>query len=123
MAVDIVTGFDSLAVVFAIGLTLTLWVIVPAAGFRERDQARVQLATVRCLGLCLALLWLTSLAWLWTRTASMSGQPLWAAFPVVPTVLFRSHFGAVWWLRAAAVAWATLALIFLARRGNRAGYL
>lgn len=122
MAVDVVIGFDSLALVLAIGLLLARGVLVPAAGFRTEELVRILRAGISLCWLCLAVLWLTSLAWLWTRTAAMSGQPLWAALPVVPKVLFRSHFGAVWWLRAAALLWSTLALVVITRRGGRVGW-
>lgn len=119
MAVDIVIGFDSLALVFAIGLSATQGFLTPAAGFRPGDRDAIRRGVFRLYGLCLAALWLTSLTWLWVRTAVLSGQSVWTVLPVVPTVLFRTHFGAVWWLRAAAVIWATLTVVFMAYRGSR----
>lgn len=123
MAVDVVIGFDSLAIVLAIGVLLTWAVLLPAAALPNAQADRVQRETMRLFGCCLVLLWLTSLAWLWTRTAAMSGQPPWAALSVVPTVLFRTHFGAVWWLRAAAVVASTLVFVFVLWRRRRLGWI
>lgn len=121
MAVDIVIGFDSLALVVAIGLLVTQATLVPAAGFDWYEANRIRRNSLRFLGLCLVLLWLTSLAWLWTRTAAVSGQPLDAALPVIPTVLLRTHFGSVWWLRAAALVWITVVMLFMYWRAVRPG--
>lgn len=103
MAVDIVIGFDSLVLVFAIGLWMTRSLLVPAAGFQLSELAGIRRAGIRLNWLSLTALWVTGLAWLWVRTAAMSGRPLGAALPVVPTVLFRSRCGTVWWLLAVAV--------------------
>lgn len=116
MATDIVIGFDSLALVVAIGLTLTRGVLVPVTGFAWDDRVEIDRTVMRLLALCIGALWLTSLAWLWTRTAAMSGRAGWAALPMVPIVLWHSHFGLVWWLRAGALLWTTFALVFLLHR-------
>lgn len=115
MAVDIVIGFDSLALILAAGLLITERFLVPTAEFRVDSLDAVHRMFLRVFAVCLVALWLTSLAWLWTRTAAMSGQPILDAFLVIPTVLFRSHFGTVWWLRAAALLWSSLVLLFVLR--------
>jgi len=51
----------------------------------------------------LALLTGCSIVELFTRTSEMSGQPFPALFSVLPTVLFRTHFGHVWLMRIAAL--------------------
>lgn len=119
IAVDAVIGFDSLALVFAIGLTVTWGWLIQPAGLPPDAWEHVQRVALRLFAFSVVLLWLTSVAWLWTRTASMSGRPALAALPVVPKVLFHTHFGAVWWLRAAAVGWLSLALIWMIRSGHR----
>src|SRR5690625_2163384 len=81
MAIDIVIGIDSLALVVAIGLALTAGVLVPAAGFAWDDRIAIERMTRRLFSVCIGVLWLTSLAWLWTRTAAMAGQSGWAVPP------------------------------------------
>lgn len=109
LAVDVVLGLDSLALVFGIGLLATLGLLIPLAGFTPQDRRDIMRTALRLCGLCIGVLWLTSLAWLWTRTAAMTGQAPLAALDAVPKVLFRSHFGVAWWLRATAIIWLTLA--------------
>lgn len=118
MAVDIVIGFDNLALVLAAGLLLTYSFLVPASGGRAVDSGATRRLFLRLFVLAVAALWLTSLAWLWTRTAAMSGQPTWAALAFVPTVLFRTHFGAVWWLRLIALIWTSVAVPIVWRHGS-----
>lgn len=116
MAVDVVIGFDSLAVVFAVGLLITDRFLVPAAGFQTADLDNVRRLFSRLLAACLAALWLTSLAWLWLRTASMSGRPILEALSAIPLVLSRTHYGSVWWLRAAAVLASSIVLLAAYRK-------
>lgn len=118
MAVDIVIGFDNLALVLAAGLLLTYGFLLPESGVRPVDAAATRRLFLRLFTLAVVALWLTSLAWLWTRTAAMSGQPAWTALSVVPTVLFRTHFGAVWWLRLIALVWTSIAVPFVWRNGK-----
>lgn len=110
MALSTLLGFDSLALLVAIGLLFNRGWLVPAVGFLPNDLAGIERTTQRLLVLSVAALWLSSLAWLWARTAAMSGQSAWASLSTIPTVLFRSHFGEVWWLRVAAMGGASLAL-------------
>src|SRR5699024_1556329 len=116
MAIDIVIGVDSLALIVAIGVAMTAALLVPAAGFAWDDRLAIERLIRRLFALCIGVLWLTSLAWLWTRTAAMAGQSGWAVLPLLPTVLWHSHFGLVWWLRAAALVWTTLMLVCMPRR-------
>jgi putative copper export protein len=63
----------------------------------------VLMAIWRLLVTCIAALTVSSLAELAWRAAEMSGQPLLAILPVLPTVLFRTHYGEVWLMRPAAL--------------------
>jgi putative copper export protein len=63
----------------------------------------VLMALWRLLVTCIAALTVSSLAELAGRTAEMSGQPLSAILPVLPTVLFQTHYGWVWLMRPAAL--------------------
>jgi putative copper export protein len=57
----------------------------------------------RLLGVCIAVLVLSSAVLLLARTAEMSGLPFTAALPAVPTVLFKTHYGQIWLVRVVAV--------------------
>lgn len=111
MAVDVVIGLDSLAFVALVGVAITYKFLVPAVQFEAATLEYVRRRAWRLFWLCLGALWATSLAWLWTRSAAVSGRDLWEAWTVVPIVLSRTHFGAAWWLRAVALLWLTCVLL------------
>lgn len=119
MNTDIVLGIDTLALITAIGLLLGRSLLAPAAGFWPIEVEDIGDVSWRLLGLCIGLLWLTSLAWLRTQAAAMSGQSYGGALAVIPVVLFHSHFGAVWWLRVAAMLWFTGAWVNMGRLSGR----
>ncbi len=81
-----------------------LW-ILPAGGSAASKQDVLQLRhrLGTLLGPCLIALTFTSLAGLLLRTASMSELPVWSVFPVLGTVLVKTHFGQLWLWRAAAL--------------------
>jgi putative copper export protein len=57
--------------------------------------------TLFCFGL--AILMAGSTLELLVRTAEITGKPFPAFFPVLPTVLFRTHYGGVWLARVGAL--------------------
>jgi copper resistance protein D len=99
------TVFDLLALATCLGtLGCCLWVlpalaVVPGA----TDIEAVLAALWRLLVICVAALTVSSLAELIGRAAEMSGQPLPAILPVLPTVLFHTHYGWVWLMRPVAL--------------------
>jgi copper resistance protein D len=100
------TACDLLALVACLGtLGCRVWVLpalaaVPGASGVEA----VVMSLWRLLVMSLAGLTVSSLAELAGRAAEMSGQPLSALLPVLPTVLFRTHYGWVWLIRPPALA-------------------
>lgn len=69
------------------------------------------------LGICVALIFLSSIADLVLRSTEMSGQPLSEIYFTLPVVLFRTHYGHVWLTRVAAVI--LLAITLIAGRSYR----
>lgn len=114
-----ITVVDVLALAMSVGSLLCAVYLVPVCGFSRADSYGLDQALWRALGGCLGILWITSLAWLWVRTAAMSGNTLPDALPVIPIVLFQSHFGSVWWLRVIAMIWASAAWLAGRASGGR----
>ncbi|MBI3326807.1 MAG: CopD family protein [Nitrospinae bacterium] len=101
------TAFDLLALATCLGaLSCRLWVLPPTAAMPP-DALRADALLVplwRLFVVCIAALIVTSVGELVGRTAEMSGRPLSAILPVLPTVLFRTHYGHVWLVRPVALA-------------------
>src|SRR5262245_40800703 len=100
------TAFDLLALTTCLGMLGCLLCVVPALrAVPEAIGVDAVLASLwRWLGGSLAALSLSSLTELAGRSAEMSGQPLSGILPVLPTVLFHTHYGRVWLLRPIALA-------------------
>ena len=64
----------------------------------------------KLFGIALVLIFAGSAVDLVLRTASMSGRPVSAVFPVISTVLLRTHYGRVWMIRIASLMLLTLLL-------------
>lgn len=89
-----------LAVVTSVGL-------VSARALRigpERGAAAAPRATARVVGAAVAILSLGTAGLLWARAAVLTGQPLGEALTLLPAVLGRSHFGAMWLAGTADIA-------------------
>jgi putative copper resistance protein D len=97
---------DLLALTTCVGaLVCRLWVVPTRTSLTEMLDSEILIAGLwRLLGVCITVLVLSSAALLFARTAEMSGLPFTALLPAVPTVLFKSHYGRVWLLRAVALA-------------------
>jgi len=74
--------------------------------------------TLFCFGL--AVLIAGSIVELLARTAEMSGRPFPAFFSVLPTVLFRTHYGSVWLIRIGALFLLALSKTAVRYRDKRA---
>jgi copper resistance protein D len=99
------TVFDLLALATCLGtLGCRLWVLPALAAVPGAIGIDAVLAALwRLFVTCIAALTVSSLAELAGRTAEMSGQPLAAILPVLPTVLFQTHYGWVWLMRPVAL--------------------
>ncbi len=97
------TAVDLLALTTCIGaLSCRLWVLPPRATTMDEEHIVTLWAALwRLLMVCLLLLTLSTLGELIGRTMTMSGLPLAASLRVLPTVLLRTHYGQVWFVRVA----------------------
>lgn len=99
------TALDLLALATCLGaLSCRLWVLPPTATVSDSLRAETLLASLwRLLGACLVVLAVSSVGELAGRAVMMSGQPLLGILPVLPTVLFLTHYGQVWLVRPVAL--------------------
>jgi putative copper resistance protein D len=99
------TFFDGLAFIALIGALIGWLWLLPAAEGQGRvalaQQGRRQLSVL--LGWALLVLTLNTFLLLVVRTLEMSHQPLAALGATLPVVIGKTHFGAVWLVRLAAV--------------------
>jgi len=112
---------ELISLAFCMGVIVCrLWVFTPSAQSEFSYQADFVsgMWTLFCFGL--AVLIIGSIIELLSRTADMSGQPFPAFFSVVPTVLFRTHYGSVWITRIGALFLMSLSKVALRYRENRA---
>ena len=97
---------------FSIGvLVCRLWVLEDSVVSRRSLLAGMW----RLLGIATAAMIASSIGDLLVRAAEMSGQPLSAVFPVLPTVVMHTYLGHVWLIRIAALIVLSLTL----RAGRR----
>ncbi len=99
------TTFDLLALVICLGtLGCRLWVLPGLTAVPGAIGVEAVLVSLwRLLVMGIAALTLSSLMDLVGRTAEMSGLPLSAIPPVLPTVLSQTHYGWVWLMRPIAL--------------------
>src|SRR5262245_18148274 len=95
------TAFDLLSLTTCLGiLGCRLWVLPALRAVPDAVGVEPVIASLwRWLGAGLAALSVTSLTELAGRAAEMSSRPLSGILPVLPTVLFHTHYGSVWLLR------------------------
>jgi copper resistance protein D len=98
-------AFDLLALTTCIGaLGCRVWVLQLTDKAMEGLDFESLLTNLwRLLGACIAVLVLSSAVLLSARTAEMSGLPITAILPIVPTVLFKTHYGKIWLIRVVAI--------------------
>ncbi len=80
-----------------------LWVLYPSACNGFSCQGNLLTGMWRLFGIAIAVMIVSNVANLAVRTAEMSGQPIQTIVPIVPTVLFHSHYGRVLLVRIAAL--------------------
>jgi putative copper resistance protein D len=112
------TFADLLALVCCLGaLICRLW-IVPTDGTVRRVPRILQLLT-RIVGNSLAALAVTSLALLWWRSTTLSGEPALKTLVMLPSIVTQTHIGHIWLIRAAAIASAWVLWTAARRDPNR----
>ncbi len=95
---------ELISLAFCIGVIVCrLWFFTPfiEGKFSYKANFISRIWTLFCFGL--AVLIAGSIVELLSRTAEMSGRPFPAFFSVLPTVLFRTHYGVVWLVRVGAL--------------------
>ncbi|MGH7909815.1 MAG: copper resistance D family protein [Thermodesulfobacteriota bacterium] len=97
--------FDLLALTTCIGaLGCRLWVLPPDIKSRDTLDSEALLTRLwQLLAACIMLLILSSTVLLATRSAEMSSLPVSAILPILPKVLFETHYGQMWLLRTVAI--------------------
>lgn len=110
---------DLLALFTAMGvLSCHLWLLPPRGAILCAPHL-IQPKLRRLLGAALCVLTITSVGLLAVRAAEMSGRPLLALAPILPTVLFETHYGTIWLIRAFAVVMLWLGWLATQRGSER----
>ncbi len=111
---------ELISLAFCIGVIVCrLWFFTPSIQdeFSYQENFVPRMWTLFCFGL--AFLIAGSIVELFSRTAEMSGQPFPAFFSVLPTVLFRTHYGSVWIVRIGALFLLALSKMAVRYRDTR----
>jgi putative copper export protein len=88
---------------FCIGVFVSrLWVFPPATGKRSDRNEKLLTRMWRWVSIAAGVMIVCTALNLFVRAVEMSGSSVFSVFPVLPTVLFRTHFGIVWIVRIAA---------------------
>lgn len=104
--------FVLISLTFCIGtLVCRLWVLDDSSEDNEiAYQTNLLSRLWRFFGIGIAVLIASSIADLFVRAMEISGQRLLAVFPVLPTVVLRTHIGHVWLMRMTALILLSLML-------------
>ena len=111
--------FELISLAFCIGvLVCLLWVFPPSADgvspHHEKWLARIW----RSFGIAIGVMIVCTASNLVVRAVEMSGSPVLQVLPVLPTVLFKTHFGRAWLTRVAAVILSLISLKVFGRYRN-----
>jgi putative copper resistance protein D len=103
-------------------LVCHLWVIIPLHG--DKDPYAASLRSMwRLFGIGIVALTAGSIVELFMRSTEISGWSLSGVLSVLPTVLFRTHYGGVWLVRIAALVLLSVALLGARRRRDTKTFL
>jgi putative copper export protein len=106
-----VTLIDLTALAALIGSAWCLFWMMPPADDQEPRPAFFSVRLRLLLMICLTALVISSIAGLAQRSIEMSGVGITSILPVLPTVLFKTHYGSMWFVRMAGLAAAWLSLL------------
>ena len=110
--------FELIGLAFCIGvLVCRILVLPPSARAEFPYQGNLLSGMWRSFGIGIAVMFAGSIANLLLRATEISGQPISMVFPVLPTVVFRTHIGRVWLIRIAALTF--LSITLKVGRGHR----
>jgi len=116
--------FQLISLTFCIGaLVCRLLVFTPSTGAEVSSQGSILANIWRSFGICLGIMIAGSVSELLMRAAEMSGQPVSEAFPILPTVILKTHFGSTWLIRIAALILLSIMLTAGRRYRDSHGFL
>ncbi len=96
--------FELISLAFCIGvLVCRLVVFPPSADGGSAHHEKLLGRIWRSFGIGIVAIFVCSIAGLMVRASEMSGQPISDVFSVLPTVLFKTHFGRAWLTRLATI--------------------
>ncbi len=107
---SLIPWIDITALATLIGVSICLLSLARPAGVLAEYPQALLARLDRLIVICLSMLVLSTLFGLLERGMEMSGFGLAASLPLLPTVVFKSHYGSMWLLRLAGltVAWIVL---------------
>ncbi len=111
--------FEIVSLVFCTGsLVIRLWVFSPASTGKFQYAGMWHL-----FGVCLAVLFMAGFADLLIRSSVISAYPIPDVFPILPTVLLKTHYGRVWIIYIAALTCLSAAFVAGRRHRGSRGFL
>lgn len=112
--------FELLALAFCIGvLVCRIWVFPPPPDTASAHGDCLS-GMWRWFGIGVGVMIACTTSNLFVRAVEMSGSSFFSVFPILPVVLFRTHFGRVWIIRIAAEILLLISLkVFGQRRDSR----
>jgi copper resistance protein D len=109
---------ELISLAFCIGtLVCSLWVLSPTLLLAIPDRSRLLNRMWFSFGIATAVILAGSVADLISRAAEMSGLPIISAFPLLPAVILKTHFGWIWLGRISGLI--MVALLMTAGRRHR----
>jgi putative copper export protein len=107
----VVTLIDLIALTALIGSAWCLLWMMPRADARGSRPGFFSDRLRPLVMVCLSALVISSTSGLAQRSIEMSGLGITSILPVLPTVLFRTHYGSMWFVRMAGLVAACLAFL------------
>jgi copper resistance protein D len=109
------TWLDLAALITLIGAAWSLLWIVPRHGEGDTHPKVFSDRVRRLLFFCLTVLVISSIAGLIQRSMEMSGVGVVSILPVLPTVMFKTHYGRMWLVRLAGLVLAWIVMLISKR--------
>jgi putative copper resistance protein D len=109
---------EIVSLAFCIGVFVCLLWVLPASDDRSPLDEHLLAGVSRWAAIAVGIMIACTASNLFVRAVEMSGSSLFSILPVLPVVLFRTHFGRVWLVRISAEV---LLLISLKAFGHRQG--
>ena len=115
---------ELIALAFLTGaLVCRLWIFTPSAGAAYPRQESLLNRIWFVIGICMVTMIVSNIGQLFMRASEMSGQTISKVFPVISTVVFRTHLGGVWLIGIAALFILTAVAVAGRKRRDTRGFL